>query len=932
MSAAGLRRVAPSLLPMLALSLALAGCGKTDPNVDQLLASGKAAQAARRHNAAIIQFKNVVQMTPNHGEARYLLAVEYQRTGDLAAAEKELRQARSLGYDDSRVAPALGRVLLAMGEHQKLLDEPPADAKGDPRIAAGEIARRASAMVGLKRRDEAAKLYAKALAIDPGAPEALIGQATLALGEGDLDTATRLVERTIASTPDSIDAWIMKADLLRYARSEDAYAAYQKAIDLDPDNIVVRMNLVSMHLDAGSTPQAEAQLAEARKVAPRSALVKFMEALIHYRKGDYFAASGAIDPLLEVANDHMPSVLLAGAIEYAKGSYPRARTYLTRVVERMPQNIFARELLASSLAASGNPEGGFDVLRSALAQAPDDPQLLRIAGNVAIQNNDPLRASELFERAARIDPKNASARTGLGASRLAAGDTERALADLEAAVKLDSNTHQADFLLVMAQLQRGRFDAALKAVQSMESKQPDNPLTHNLKAGAYLGKRDRDAARKALERAIELDPSYAPATLNLAQLDLGLNDARAARERLDAFLERNPDNVKILLAMAELGPRVGATPEERIGWLERAQRAAPSTAGPSLLLARNYAQAGDYAKAQQLAAQARSAYPDSVDVLDTQAAIQLAAGDRLRAIDTYGRMVFIAPSSALARYRLGNALALNEDYFGAANALRRALELRPDYVDAMALLGGVEIKRGWYPEAMKIARDLQKRQPKSPLGYRLEGDVSMAEKKYLQAVRSYETAFGLARSNALVFKIHEAYVRAGKRDSADARLAQWIQAAPSDIEARLYAAGASLNGGRLKEAIEKYEWLRDKQPGDVVVLNNLAWAYQQVKDARALPTAEHAYRLKPERPEIADTYGWMLVESGDARRGVDVLEGAVKGAPGVPVYGFHLAQGWAKLGERDKAREALGKILSAKTEFAERGAAVAMLEELDRGR
>ena len=156
----------------------------------------------------------------------------------------------------------------------------------------------------------------------------------------------------------------------------------------------------------------------------------------------------------------------------------------------------------------------------------------------------------------------------------------------------------------------------------------------------------------------------------------------------------------------------------------------------------------------------------------------------------------------------------------------------------------------------------------------------MAEKNYAQAIKSYETAFGMGKSSALLIKLHAASAMGGKRAEADVRLTQWLQDSPEDVGVRLYAAEVSLRDKNYKRAIEQYEFLLRKQPENVLLLNNLAWSYQQVKDPRALETAERAYKLKPDNPDVADTLGWMLSEQGNTRRGVELLQKAVAAAPG----------------------------------------------------
>ena len=64
------------------------------------------------------------------------------------------------------------------------------------------------------------------------------------------------------------------------------------------------------------------------------------------------------------------------------------------------------------------------------------------------------------------------------------------------------------------------------------------------------------------------------------------------------------------------------------------------------------------------------------------------------------------------------------------------------------------MRAGRYPEAMKIAQQVQKQTAKSPLGFVLEGDVLMAEKKFAQAAKAYETAYGMGKSGLLAVKLH----------------------------------------------------------------------------------------------------------------------------------------------------------------------------------
>jgi len=118
------------------------------------------------------------------------------------------------------------------------------------------------------------------------------------------------------------------------------------------------------------------------------------------------------------------------------------------------------------------------------------------------------------------------------------------------------------------------------------------------------------------------------------------------------------------------------------------------------------------------------------------------------------------------------------------------------------------------------------------------------------------------------------------------------------------------------------------QPQNVLFLNNLAWAYYQAQDKRALETAERSYKLAPDTAAVADTLGWFLIQQGDFARGMGLLEGAAKVAPTIPEIRYHIAQGWIKKGDKSKARTELERALSINQNFSSRTEAQKLLKEL----
>ena len=115
----------------------------------------------------------------------------------------------------------------------------------------------------------------------------------------------------------------------------------------------------------------------------------------------------------------------------------------------------------------------------------------------------------------------------------------------------------------------------------------------------------------------------------------------------------------------------------------------------------------------------------------------------------------------------------------------------------------------------------------------------------------------------------------------------------------------------------------------MLALNNLAWLYFEDGDSRAIDLAQRAYERAPERAEIIDTYGWLLIKNGSVEQGLTLLEKAAKRAPENGDIRYHLAAGLAQAGEKSRARRELTAALDSGKPFSEKAAAQALLNELN---
>lgn len=899
------------------LGAGLSGC-KSNISTPELLSDAQRYQQKGDHKAALIQLKNAVAQSPEDGEARVRLGTLHFEMGDMLSAEKELRKAASLGIAPGRTLPLLGKTMQAQGQFQQLLDEiTPAAAKGSATL----LTLRADAWLALGKAAEARQAYEQALALDPNAGDALVGLSRHAVVQRDMDGAQRYLDDATAKDPKNPEVWMFKGAMLRAQNQPDgALAAFDKALALKPDHRMAHIEKANIQIAQGKFPAAKESLDAARRNAPGSLVIPYTQAMLDFTQGKFAAAHESLQTVLKSAPEHMPSILLAGAVQLNLGATQQAEQHLRKYLAADPDNIYARKLLAQTLLKSAQPADAVAALAPALKEPTQDAQLLALAGESYMQARDFGKATAYFEQATVLAPKAAVLHASLGMARLHQGDHDKGVAELRRATELDPKSPAAGIALVQAELSMKRHDKALAAVEALEKQQPDNAQVQNLKGGVHLSRGDTAAARAAFEKALALQPSFFVAVNNLAQLDIGENKPEAARKRFEAFLAKDGKNFGAMAALADLAMLQGK-PDEATSWLEKASNANSGAVAPALKLGLHYLRTKQQQKALTLARKFNTANPTDPDVLDLLGQAQLANNDSAGALETYSKLVNVLPKSAMAQMRLARVQAMMQNDAAAADSLRRAAALQPDLVEARAALAELAMRRGKPDEALAVAREMQKHAAHAQLGYIIEGDILLGKKQAAPALGAYQKAYAQRQTPQLLVKIAQVMKQTGKAREAQSLLAQWQKAHPGDPVVAMYIAESHLAEKQYKPAIAILQDIVKRSPDNPVALNNLAWAYQQEKDPRALATAEQAMKVTVDSPAVMDTLGWLLVEQGNTARGVDLLKKASALAPRAAEIRYHLAYGLSKAGDKEGARKELDKLLSQNQPFAQLEAA-----------
>ena len=363
-------------------------------------------------------------------------------------------------------------------------------------------------------------------------------------------------------------------------------------------------------------------------------------------------------------------------------------------------------------------------------------------------------------------------------------------------------------------------------------------------------------------------------------------------------------------------------------WLERASSDNPQALPPAIKLGYHYLELKENQKALTLLRKFATSNPSNPELLDALGLAQMANNDTAGALDSYGKLVTLQPRSVTSHLRLAAAHVAAKNYTAATEDLKRAEQVQPGSFSPRTGMIEIAMRQQKWGEALNMVRDLQKKAGNSPVGYVLEGDLFMRQNQAANAIPAYEKAYALNKTPDSLIRIADAMKLAGKWKDAEARLAQWRQANPNDAMIPLYQSQQYTNDKQYKPAAEALRTVLKLRPDNQVALNNLAWVYQQDKDPRALETAEHAAKVAPNNPVIMDTLGWMLVEQGDLKRGLPMLQKAASMAPEAKDIRYHMAIAMQKSGDKAGARKELEKLFADKKPFPEADQAKALLKVL----
>ena len=892
----------------------LLGCSNSDPAA--MLASAKSYIDKNEPKAAIIQLKNVLQKQPDSAEARFLLGKALLRSGDGVAAGVELHKAMALKYPEAQVLPVLAQVMNALGQQDQLISQYGKTDLIEPGAVADFKTSLAAAYAQKGKRESADESLASALKAVPDYLPAQILKVRLMAWQRDFDGAIALIDSVLLRHPSADDAWQLKGDFLLSVKRDPkaALEAYAKALSYKADNLAAHAGILGIRIAQKDLAAAQTQLDALKKALPNHPKTKYFEALLAYEKQDFKTSNEVVSQLLRYSPNDPQVLLLAGLLEIQGKSLLQAEGHLEQALQFAPGHIPTRRLLAQTYLRSGQSAKALSTLQPLLEMSEPDAQSLALAGEAYLRSGDVKQAETYFARAAKLNPNDTRSRTALALTQMEKGNVDAGFGELQLVAAADKGI-TADMALISAHMRRGEVAAALKATEALERKQPDKPLAAELRGRLYLAQKNVDAARKSFERALQIAPTYFPAAASLAALDLADNKPDQASKRFESLLAVEPKNVQALMAIVQLKAKAGASNEEISKLLLEAIKLNPTEPAPRLMLIEHQMRNKEPKLALAAAQDGVAALPQSGELLSALGQVQLASGDLNQATAAFNKLVVLQSQSPQAYILLADAQLRQKDNQAAAQTLKRALVIKPDFLPAQRGLIQLDMVAGRTSEAKATIRTIQSQRSGEAVGQLFEGDLEASLKNWDGAAKAYKAGLDKNATTELATKYHNMLMAAKKAKEAESFASAWTKAHPKDAVFFFYLGNLALGQSDYLGAETQYQNVKRLLPDNAAALNNIAWLMVKLKKPGALAYAEQANKLQPDQPAFLDTLALVLSEENQHAKAVETQKKAIELQPENGALSLNLAKIYIRSGQKDLAKAELDKLTKLGDKF-----------------
>lgn len=666
-------------------------------------------------------------------------------------------------------------------------------------------------------------------------------------------------------------------------QNEKAEIEYLNVLKLSPlhPQSISRLGLI--YYRQGKSVPALAHLQKAAELEPESIEVRVKLGLANFQLGNAAAARKQAEWVLEQEPGNEEALLLL--VDSAAGGEQMQETgeWLEGVPDGVKATAGYHLARGSWLLRQQKIEQAQTAIESALAVEPDSSAAHDLLGNLHFRRNEPKKAGAAWKKASELAPVRSARRLSYARYLLQSGEVEGARRQIEAVTQEAPDYVPAWTLLAQIAFSERETEDSAALLKKVLAKDPSSynglllegrlmlaegkgtnavahfermaetmyggvPQVHYQLALAHLTNDDASRAMSRLERAVELNPNYGDAVLLLTEGNLRNGDAAPAIARLSGLIERQPQLARahLLLGKAYLGQR---NEEAALEVYRRMADLFADNPQPSMLRGLILVRQGNRAEARAAFERALEIVPDYVPVLE----------------------------------QLVDLAMLEEDYGNALERVQAAIERTPDAAAPWLLLAKVRMFQNDLEQAEAALVKANEKDPDLRMPYYLLARVYLAADQKEQALARLHEAVA-TRTNDVTALMQIGMIEDARQNHAAARRAyeDLLEVDPRFTPALNNLAYLySERVGDLERALELAERAREAAPDDPSVADTLGWILHRTGDhAGALRLLRESAEKLPDKPEVQFHLGMTHYRLGDVAAARTRLQRALESEGG----------------------------------------------------